>query len=346
MEPFRRKDSPYWWVKIARGQGRKPIQKSTGTTDEKKAKEYLVKLTAELWEQDRLGVRPKRSWQQAVNRYVEEKGEGSASHYTDLVHLRWLDAHLGSLNLDQITPDVLRNVQRARRAFRGKTKDKPTPATVNRCMAFVGRILRKASLQWDWLDKAPMVPALPEPKIRVCFLTEADIDRLLPQAPEHMRPMIEFALETGLRMSEQLGLRWSQVDLANRTAWLHADQTKARKARSVPLSQKAVEIVRSMLGKHETHIFSYRGAPLLRINGRAWRSVRARAGLPEFRWHDLRHTWATRLVMSGASLQELQELGGWESPEMVRRYAHFGGRHLADVQERASKSHALRLVAA
>jgi integrase len=153
-------------------------------------------------------------------------------------------------------------------------------------------------------------------------------------------------LETGLRMGELLGLTWEQVRLVERKAWLHADQTKARRARAVPLSECAVQVIRGQLGVHLTHVFSFRGKAMKRVNGRAWRECLGRAGIPDFRWHDLRHTWATRLAMSGASLSELQELGGWESPEMVRRYAHFSGGHLAEVQERASRSGVLQLAAA
>ena len=149
-----------------------------------------------------------------------------------------------------------------------------------------------------------------------------------------------------MRMSEMLGLTWDQLSLTERKAWLHADQTKARRARAVPLTEKAIEAVRSRLGGHLRHVFCFRGQPVKRINGRTWRECLIRAGIKNFRWHDLRHTWATRLGMSGASLPEIQALGGWATIEMVQRYAHFAGSHLAAVQDRASKSEVLRLVAA
>ena len=345
-KPYKRKDSSYWWVKISRGLGRQPLLESTRTTDYKRACEYFKKRQAEMWEQDRLGVKPKRSWKEAVVRYMEETSIHNASHETDMAHGRWLDAHLSKLTLDQITRECLLQLQQERAAFRGKTKERPAAATVNRCLQFVGRILRKACDEWDWIDKAPKVPLLREPTIRVAFLTESQIERLLDEAPDHMRPMIVFALETGTRMSEMLGLTWDQVSLTERKAWLHADQTKARRARAVPLTAKAIEAIRSQLGGHLRHVFSYRGRPIKRINGRTWRECLSRAGIKNFRWHDLRHTWATRLGMSGASLPEIQALGGWATIEMVQRYAHFAGSHLAAVQDRASKSEVLRLVAA
>jgi integrase len=70
------------------------------------------------------------------------------------------------------------------------------------------------------------------------------------------------------------------------------------------------------------------------VNGKAWKGAWAHAGIKEFRWHDLRHTWATWRVVNGTPLHALQELGGWESVEMVRRYAHFSNEHLAGYAER------------
>ncbi|QXP86193.1 site-specific integrase [Methylococcus sp. Mc7] len=98
---------------------------------------------------------------------------------------------------------------------------------------------------------------------------------------------------------------------------------------AVPLSDVAVDIIRRQLGKHHTHVFSYRGRSVSRVNNHAWTKALARAGIENFRWHDLRHTWASWHVQGGTPLHVLQELGGWESVEMVKRYAHLSGEHLA-----------------
>ncbi len=95
-------------------------------------------------------------------------------------------------------------------------------------------------------------------------------------------------------------------------------------------------VIREQLGKHETHVFSYRGKPVRQVNTKAWRSALARVGITDFRWHDLRHTWASWHVQAGTPLHVLQELGGWECVEMVRRYAHFSSAHLAEYVDRLS----------
>jgi len=137
------------------------------------------------------------------------------------------------------------------------------------------------------------------------------------------------------------GLQWSQVDLVRRVAWIHPDQAKARRAIPVPLNAEAVVIVRKQLGKHAVYVFSYRGSRITQVGTKAWRLALGRAGIEDFRWHDLRHTWASWHVQNGTPLHVLQEMGGWECAEMVRRYAHLSAEHLAPYAERLS---ALRVV--
>ena len=73
------------------------------------------------------------------------------------------------------------------------------------------------------------------------------------------------------------------------------------------------------------------------VNGKAWRKALGRAGIKDFRWHDLRHTWASWHVQAGTPLNVLQEMGGWESASMVRRYAHLAADHLAAYAERLAR---------
>lgn len=83
------------------------------------------------------------------------------------------------------------------------------------------------------------------------------------------------------------------------------------------------------VGKHPTHVFAYKGNTIVKVSTAAWKKALRRAGIDDFRWHDLRHTWASWHVQNGTPLNVLQELGGWESAQMVRRYAHFSAAHLS-----------------
>ena len=175
---------------------------------------------------------------------------------------------------------------------------------------------------------------LKEATRRVRFLNRDDALRLLAELPEHLADMAAFSLATGLRRANVTGLQWSQVDLARRLAWIHPDQAKARKAIPVPLNAEALALITKQAGKHATHVFSFRGRPIIQLNTKAWYAALGRAGIEDFRWHDLRHTWASWHVQNGTPLFVLQELGGWASTEMVRRYAHLAADHLAPYAER------------
>ena len=107
------------------------------------------------------------------------------------------------------------------------------------------------------------------------------------------------------------------MDLERGTAWIHADQSKSRRAIAVPLNQDAVNILAQRHGKHLVYVFTYKDAPVARTTTKAWKHALERVGIKDFRWHDFRHTWASWHVQQGTSLQELMELGGWASFEMV-----------------------------
>ncbi|TAN51299.1 MAG: site-specific integrase [Methylococcaceae bacterium] len=321
MSLFKRKDSMFYWIKFT-VHGRR-IQESTGTDDRKAAQEYHDRRKAELWEQSRLGVKAAYTWQQAVVRYVQETSH-KATHHEDVARFRWLDKHLGTVALIEVTRDMLDVLTKARLA------DGVSNGTVNRTLALVRAVLRKAAHEWEWLDRTPKVRLLPEPKRRIRFLTLDEAEKLLAELPEHLAAMARFSLETGLRQANVSGLTWAQVDMEAKRAWIHPDQAKAKKAIAVPLSDVAMQVLRGQVGKHSVYVFTYRGEPVTQISTKAWWKALKRAGIEDFRWHDLRHTWASWHAQRGTPLHVLQELGGWESVEMVRRYAHLSGDHLAE----------------
>ena len=179
------------------------------------------------------------------------------------------------------------------------------------------------------------------PTRRIRFLTHEEAHRLLTELPEHLADMAAFSLPTGLRAANVTGLQWKQVDLNRQLAWIHPDQAKARKAIAVPLNTEAMALVQKQVGKHRTCVFSFRGKPIKQVSTKAWYQTLERAGIEDFRWHDLRHCWASWHVQSGTPLFALQELGGWESPEMVRRYAHLAADHLAPYAERLCATRAV-----
>ena len=266
---------------------------------------------------------------EAAIRWVEE-AQHKCTLQEDKARLRWLDKHLKPYLLKDITRDQIEQIAKM------KEQTGVSPATVNRLLALIRSILRKAEREWEWIDKAPMVRLRKERNQRVRWLTSNEARKLLMALPPHLRDMAAFSLATGLRESNVTGLQWLDVDLVNSHAWVHPDQAKARKAIAVPLNSDAMQILQNQKGKHDDFVFTFRDTPVTRCNTKAWRKALKRAGISQFRWHDLRHTWASWHVQNGTSLQELQQLGGWASYQMVLRYAHLSSEHLKEAAQRIS----------
>lgn len=146
--------------------------------------------------------------------------------------------------------------------------------------------------------------------------------------------MATFTLATGLRESNVTQLKWSQINLDKKHALIHADESKSKRDIPVLLNRQAIAILKSQIGKNTTYVFTYQGEPVTRCNNNAWKKALARAGISDFRWHDLRHTWASWHVQNGTPLHELQQLGDWSDYEMVLRYAHLSSDHLQRAAER------------
>ncbi len=331
MPIYKRKNDPSgnWYIDYYLPNGSR-IQRSAKTKNKRQAQELHDRLKAEAWRQHHIGdVKPRHTWQEAVVRYLKEQSE-KKSLVTDKYHLRWLDSHLSSLFLDDINKSMLEVIKEEKR------KTGASNATVNRVLATVKKILNAAKNEWEWLDTVPTVKMLTEPNARVRWLSEDEEQRLFEQLPTHLAAMTRFSLATGLRESNVTGLQWSQIDIQRQCAWIHASQSKNKKPISVPLNETALSVIREQMGKHLTHVFTYKSKPIAKAGSTAWQNALAQAQIDNFRWHDLRHTWATRHVMAGTPLHILKELGGWHSIEMVMVYAHLSSDHLKGFAENAN----------
>ena len=326
---YRRKDSPYWWVDVVLPDGRR-VCKSTRLKILEDAEEFLVRLKAEAYEAARTGIPAEHNWQEAVVQYLEDSVD-KRSLDDDKANLLKLDPYLRGLRLRDLNMSALRPFVQDR-----KQKDGVANGTINRALEIVRRILYLARDDWGWITRVPKIRMLKEPKRRVRFLTEEEADRLMLALPEHLVPVVQFALATGCRMTEILRLEWSRVDFDRRVSWLDPGTTKNGDGRGVPLNRDAILALRGVQGQHKRWCFTYKGKCMEAI-GSAWKRSLQRAGIEKFRFHDLRHTWASWHVMNGTSLQELMELGGWKSYEMVLRYAHLAPEHLSTAAARIER---------
>jgi len=326
---YRRKDSPYWWVDVVLPDGRR-VCKSTRLKVLGDAEEYVVRLKAEAYEAARTGISAEHNWQDAVIQYLEDSVD-KRSLRDDKDHLLKLDPYLRGFRLRDLNMNALRPFIQDRKQIDGVAN-----STINRALEIVRRILYVARDEWGWIVRVPKIRMLKEPKRRVRFLTDEEADRLMAVLPEHLSPVVRFALATGCRMSEILRMEWNRVDFDRRVAWLDPGTTKNGDGRGLPLNRDAVLALRSVQEQHDRWCFTYKGKHMLKV-GSAWKRALKRAGIEKFRFHDLRHTWASWHVMNGTTLQELMELGGWKSYEMVLRYAHLAPEHLSTAAARIER---------
>lgn len=184
-------------------------------------------------------------------------------------------------------------------------------------------LLRAAANEWGWIKTAPVIKTKKPVSKRIRWLTREEANRLIECMPESIKPVVIFALATGLRRSNILDLEWTQVDMQRKVAWINPENAKAGKAIGVALNDTACKVLKGQIGKHSRWVFvhtkaKHRSDGTLAPAGRkmrsddntAWNIGLKAPGIEDFRFHDLRHTWASWLIQSGVPLSALQEMGG------------------------------------
>lgn len=215
--------------------------------------------------------------------------------------------------------------------YKGSKKEAGlTPKTINNHLAALHKCLATAK-EWEIIAELPRMPLLKTGKPPFRFLTEAEEATLLAAAPkDQLGAMILVALRTGLRFSELTALRWEDVDLERGAVTVqrsvvegHVGPTKNLRTRHIRLTQDAFDVLNSVPRTHKL-IFHHNGAPVhQRVAIKRLRRLCRRAGIEPATWHDLRHTFASRLVARGAPLPAVQRLLGHADIAMTMRYTHL-----------------------
>lgn len=324
----KRKGSDAWYIDF-RTPGGGRVRQTSGTTDRKEAEELEAKLKHEAWRVTKLGERPRRTFDDAAVRLLQECA-GTSDYTNKCIHIRHWRQHFSGRYLDSLRRDEIFD---ALPQYSSRTKEQRplSSATKNLYLSTLRGMLNRAMHEWDWIDKVPKLSDLPGKPKRIRWITREEAQRLIDAIrADWLRDVTILGFATGLRRANLLNLEWSQVDLVNRRAWIHPDQAKARKPIGVPLNDEAVAAIRRWIGKHQTRVFARNGRTIESWNNEQWQRSCERAGIENFRFHDVRHTWASWHVQAGTPLNRLMELGGWSKYEMVLRYAHLAPDHLAE----------------
>jgi integrase len=247
---------------------------------------------------------------------------------SDLEHTEVLIREFGELNLDEITPILIEKFKRERRASITRRGKERAPASVNRELEVLSRIFTLAMDQ-DAVAANPCrkVKKLLMDNVRTRYLSVEEEERLMESLTgrlAHLHPIIIVAVDTGLRRRELLSLEKEQVDF--NLDVINVKRTKSGKGRTVPMTPRVRETLINLCADVK-HSFTS--------------AVKA-AGLTDFTFHDLRHTFGTRLAASGADVVKIRELMGHASITTTMRYMHASDSGKRDAIARMAASYATK----
>lgn len=321
--PIRKRGNVYY-IDIYTPSGER-VRRTIKTTVKKEAQQYHDQLKSQLWKIDKLDQKAEYLFENALVLFLKdaEGKEDTATKKRHAIYYRNIFAgrKLSSLTSDEILDAIPENHM---------TKGTPlTNSTKNKYRTSIMRIL-KLAYQSGYIDKMPYIPKKKEPPIRVRWITKEQAKQLIDKiSTDWMKTICSFALLTGARRTEILSMTWDKIDFTRKVAIVSNDIAKSEKARSLLLNDDAIKLLQKQKGKNPKYVFvGDKGQPLKDINRKTFNKATEKCFLIDFHFHDLRHTWASWHVQSGTPLFTLKELGGWETLEMVKKYAHLNADHL------------------
>lgn len=310
-----------WWLDY-RFNGRRRREK-VGDSQEI-AENAMHKIRTEIAENRFLDIREEKQvkFEEFADRFLEEYCKVHHKCYMESSgsNIKALKRYLSGKYLHEITPQVIEK-------YKAERLKEVSSSTVNRGLATLKSLFNRA-IDWeeyDGLNPVKKVKFLKEPNHRLRFLEKEEIVKLIESSPEHLKPIVIVAVNTGMRLREILNLKWEDIDLKREVLYLY--NTKSGKKREIPLNaQVKATLISIQNDKNEYAFCREDGTRVLDIRKPFFTALK-RSGIIDFRFHDLRHTAASHLVMAGVDLNTVRELLGHSSLEMNLRYAHLSPNH-------------------
>lgn len=323
--------SGVWWVQYFDREGRRHREKVGSKSAAREVyAQRKTEVRLEKFDPEAVTRRRVLTVKGLVERYQPEFTR-KRSAKDDLRYAGYWVEFLGSTPADQVRPEDVERWRRKRLSEPTRTSRPAAPATVNRAVAFLKRLYNLA-IRDGLLERNPVtrVKMLRENNARIRYLLPEEEAQLRQEMSPRNWAAVSFAMNTGLRLGEMVGLRREDLDL--RLGMVTVRRSKHGEARFVPLNQSARQALELILGGHDSPWV----IPAIRGDGprRGDSLYRCtllpalrRAGIKNFRWHDLRHTFCSRLVMAGVDLRTVQELAGHKTITVTMRYAHLSPAH-------------------
>lgn len=326
MRIYQRKSA--WYLDYSHN-GRR-VRKRVGTS-KKMAELALKEIELKIVKGEFLGIiEPKKIlFDELCEEYLEfsKANKTRRSYLRDKTSVKYLLRNFTGKATSSITAHDLE-------IYKNERKSKVKPASVNREISCIKHMFTKA-VQWAYLKEHPFhsVKKFREPPGRVRYLTNDDIEKLLNCCAEHIRQIVIVALNTGMRRGEILNLRWTDIDMKNRTITIK--KSKNNELRTIPINDTLYRTLKEIGPQlNNQYLFSNEDGKHFVTIKTGFRGALKRAGIKDFRFHDLRHTFASRLVMAGVDIRTVQELMGHKDIRMTMRYSHLSDAHLKEALKR------------
>jgi integrase len=331
MGLFKRKNSECWQMCFFL-EGRK-VRMSTGTTNKRLAKQVYEKTKAKVVTGN-FPLNPESRASMPFSEFVDDflnkhcRVE-KASYKRDEVIGNALKKHFGRIPIGRIkTYEII--AWRERRAAHITRMGTPiTKASLNRELAFLKTMFNLA-VEWGWLKENPTarVKKLKGETKRLRILSRDEIVRLIDSARESLKPILMLAVATGMRKSEILNLKWKDINFTN--GFIRVTLSKNSEARNVPFDSHIKEMLFGLRkGRRQSeYVFCRKNGDRILCVKEAFKAACDRAGISDFRFHDLRHTAASLLAAGGCDIITLQHVLGHKTLAMTQRYTHLvPGQH-------------------
>ena len=329
MGIYKQKGSETWWMSFSfKGE---QIRKSTGSKNKKLAEEIYCKTKSQYLDRTALEIiNTGRTFEELVKRYLEEvtPDKKPTTQNDDRRYARnWFD-YFGDCFLDDITPDLISKYIQKRKAEVG-------PSSINRELSFLSAAFNKAVRLWDWHKDNPASRVSREKEVkRVEYFTGDEFSKIYKNLPDWVKPIVILTKNTGLRLSNVANLRWNQVDLKSKTICLDAEEMKNSKSLGVPLNKQAWEVLLNQKRNSLQAMYVFpnkNGKPYTKYGvSHAFKKACKKAGYPNYRFHDLRHDFCSKLVQGGVDIYKVKELAGHKDVTTTQRYAHLSSESLRE----------------
>lgn len=280
-----------------------------------------------------------------IDRYKKNVLPTKGSHQPNQkIQLDYWKERIGYYTLADCTPALIVECRDELLDETTRLKKKRSPATVNRYLAAISHCFTIAMKEWGWVDDNPLrkVTKPKESRGRIRFLSDDEREGLLKACKASpnplLYPIVVIALSTGARRGEILSIRMNQIDLERGTITFF--ETKNNEIRVVPLVEHASEVVKELIKirRIDTDLLFPGSDPKKPIDIRhPWKEALKKAKIENYRFHDNRHSAASYLAMSGATLTEIAEVLGHKTLQMVKRYSHLSEQHTSKVVAKMNK---------